>query len=655
MHSGRLVAFVAMLIVALTVSANAPSAAAGTIAVNCATGSLQNKIDNASPGTVILVKGTCNGNFLVPKNLTFKGNPSAILEGGGAGTTLTVTGTRVIHLRSLAVTDGLGERGGGISMLDGGVLTLDHVAVRNNVAAQDSNGFALGGGIYLEDATVAIRDSQVVANKAVAIKDTVAGSHGGGLYMQDGTLTVADSLFQGNRVRAEAAAGVTDAAGGAAFLFDTAVTIDSSRFQGNRAISVSDSSGSAQGGAIFHQTSPANDFSITGSTFGGNVVDGTVTGVHSLTALAGAVKISSGSNPVDATISDSVFRNNRVTGSSVGSATAFGGALDIGGDDLTAHLASVDIVGSTVGVVGSTTATATGGGLSLGRGTFLITRSNVSTNTVAAHSGSSTGLGTGGGIDAHGPTLLTVATSTIDGNVVNSQSDHSTANAGGGGYEGRGAAALTLRTSTVSNNQVTANASAATPTAVGGGLDLESASQSDIVVNSTITRNTASSNGTNAIAAGGGAEIVNTGFLVRLSTFARNDVEASGTGAFAGGGGLDIEDGTTFLHGTILAANTGATGPNCIGQFTSEGFNVYGDTTGCTVAPLGSDRTVAAPKLSALADHGGPTATLALLAGSPAIDRIPVGICHDMSANDQRLVTRPHGPRCDVGAFERTA
>ena len=87
MHSGRLVAFVAMLIVALTVSANAPSAAAGTIAVNCATGSLQNKIDNASPGTVILVKGTCHGNFLVPKNLAFKGNPSAILDGGGAGTT----------------------------------------------------------------------------------------------------------------------------------------------------------------------------------------------------------------------------------------------------------------------------------------------------------------------------------------------------------------------------------------------------------------------------------------------------------------------------------------------------------------------------------------------------------------------------------------
>ncbi len=80
---------------------------------------------------------------------------------------------------------------------------------------------------------------------------------------------------------------------------------------------------------------------------------------------------------------------------------------------------------------------------------------------------------------------------------------------------------------------------------------------------------------------------------------------------------------------------------------------MYGDTTGCMVAPAGTDQTVAAPKLSALADHGGPTQTLALLAGSPALNKIPVAECHAMSAADQRLVPRPQGPKCDVGAFER--
>ncbi|HEX9374946.1 MAG TPA: choice-of-anchor Q domain-containing protein [Actinomycetota bacterium] len=655
MHRGRLTAgaIVAVLVVALALPLNALPAVADTVSVNCANASLQTKIDNASPGTVILVKGTCDGNFTVPKNLTLKGNPAATLDGGGTGSTLTVTGTRLIHLRSLVVTGGRGETGGGVDLGDGGLLTLDHVTVRGNVAAENSNGFSAGGGIYAADATLAIRDSQVLANRAVSTKDTVAVAHGGGIYLQDGTLTVDNSLFQGNRAKGVAALGVTDVAGGGAFVIDAAVSIDGSRFQGNRAISSSDESGTAQGGAVFHQTSPAEDFSIAGSTFGGNLVKATVTGAHSATGLAGAVKISSGSSPVDATVTDSVFQNNRVAASSAGSAQAFGGALDVLGDSLTARFSSVDVHGSRVTATGATSATGRGGGLSLDQGTMFITRSNLSDNTVGVHSGSNTALGTGGGIDAGGTVDVSVATSTIDRNGVAAVSDSSVANAGGGGYEGRGNAALTLRTSTVSNNQVTAVASNGSSTALGGGLDLESPTKTDIVVNSTITLNGASATGPNAIAAGGAAEVVNTGLLVRLSTIARNDVAASGSNPFAGGGGLDVESGTTFLHGTILAANTAATGPNCIGAFTTEGFNVYGDTTGCGVTPAGTDHPNVAPKLSALADHGGPTLTLALLAGSPALNKIPVAECHDMSTKDQRLVPRPQGPLCDIGAFER--
>jgi hypothetical protein len=211
-----------------------------------------------------------------------------------------------------------------------------------------------------------------------------------------------------------------------------------------------------------------------------------------------------------------------------------------------------------------------------------------------------------------------------------------------------------MRTSTISGNQVTAASSNGSPTALGGGLDLESPTQSDIVVNSTITRNGASATGPNATAAGGAAEVENTGLLVRLATIARNDVSASGSGSFAGGGGLDFESGTPFLHGTILASNRAPTGPNCIGVFTTEGFNLYGDTTGCGVTPAATDQSNAVPKLSSLADHGGPTLTLALLAGSPALNKIPVTECHAMATRDQRLVARPQGTRCDVGAFERT-
>jgi hypothetical protein len=50
----------------------------------------------------------------------------------------------------------------------------------------------------------------------------------------------------------------------------------------------------------------------------------------------------------------------------------------------------------------------------------------------------------------------------------------------------------------------------------------------------------------------------------------------------------------------------------------------------------------------ALADNGGPTQTIKLLAASPAIGAAP-GSC---PALDQRGVPRPDPNRCDAGAVE---
>ena len=53
--------------------------------------------------------------------------------------------------------------------------------------------------------------------------------------------------------------------------------------------------------------------------------------------------------------------------------------------------------------------------------------------------------------------------------------------------------------------------------------------------------------------------------------------------------------------------------------------------------------------LGAFADHGGPTFTVSLLPGSPAID---AGSATNCPATDQRGVPRPYGSGCDIGAYE---
>ncbi|HEY9741316.1 MAG TPA: choice-of-anchor Q domain-containing protein, partial [Coleofasciculaceae cyanobacterium] len=65
----------------------------------------------------------------------------------------------------------------------------------------------------------------------------------------------------------------------------------------------------------------------------------------------------------------------------------------------------------------------------------------------------------------------------------------------------------------------------------------------------------------------------------------------------------------------------------------------------------GAGITTANPLLGSLANNGGSgsTQTLALLAGSPAINAGNNSVC---PKTDQRGVARPQGGVCDIGAFE---
>lgn len=107
------------------------------------------------------------------------------------------------------------------------------------------------------------------------------------------------------------------------------------------------------------------------------------------------------------------------------------------------------------------------------------------------------------------------------------------------------------------------------------------------------------------------------------------------------------------LFGSTTVANSIVR--QCTGAVFSHGHNVV-QIGSCGGDP--SDRGGGDPRLGPLQDNGGPTATRAILPGSPAIDSgnpaVPGSGGDACEADDQRGVARPFGAACDSGAFEAT-
>jgi hypothetical protein len=82
------------------------------------------------------------------------------------------------------------------------------------------------------------------------------------------------------------------------------------------------------------------------------------------------------------------------------------------------------------------------------------------------------------------------------------------------------------------------------------------------------------------------------------------------------GGGIFNDGGKATLQNSIVTNNQ-PNGLECSGTITSHGYNL-GDDNGCAFDNTGD--LIADPKLGKLGNNGGPTQTIPLLSGSPAID-----------------------------------
>jgi uncharacterized repeat protein (TIGR01451 family) len=317
--------------------------------------------------------------------------------------------------------------------------------------------------------------------------------------------------------------------------------------------------------------------------------------------------------------------------------------------------------------------TVTGGGVGgiLNSGTLTLTDSMVTGNTVGA-SGAGAAVGnapgatlalnhsgvtnnSGGGI-INTEATLTITSSTVSGNIISGDE----ASNGGGIYNNSGT--LTIDASTISDNTVhnggagilnvgTATIRGSTISGntgtFGGGGGIQNASSTLTIENSTISGNTAEFGGAIEDIVGGTVDI-------RYSTIAGN----TATAASSGGGIINLFGAVETVASTIIANNTG---DNCVFVFPSGagisdgGYNIDDGTT-CGFSSANHSFPSTNPLLDAagLAGNGGPTQTIALQPGSPAIDAIPPNVngCGTTITTDQRGVSRPQGSGCDIGAFE---
>jgi hypothetical protein len=184
--------------------------------------------------------------------------------------------------------------------------------------------------------------------------------------------------------------------------------------------------------------------------------------------------------------------------------------------------------------------------------------------------------------------IAAVSNCTISGN---------TANLGGGIYNGFASGSnsgiLTVNNSTISGNKGN----------FGGGIDSLGITT---VSNSTISGNGAYS--------GGGISSTRGTLTVTNSTIAGNSALVSGGGIYLSTNNL------MHARNTIIAGNTGPAGPDVYGNVGSQGHNLIGNPQDAT-GFVDTDILHVNPLLGPLRDNGGPTFTMALLPGSPAIRR----------------------------------
>jgi hypothetical protein len=655
-----------------------------------------------------------NGN---PEKITFKnlviegGNaqvdgqegPELAVGGGILAKSGEVTLSNVVVQSNAArASAGNSAQGGGIYMINGAVqfnasLTIQNSILKNNGAFGGTGGAAEGGGVFgTGPFNISISNSTVSNNGATGGNNSNGDggdAAGGGVFGTSCGISISNSSVSSNSVTGGKGSNGNggDAEGGGVFGRLTDISISESVLSNNVVTGGSTSSGNgglAAGSDVAAEepSGASNTLTIAHS----NLVNSQVVGGNSSAGSGGSAE------------GGGVFTSCSTT---VTSCTLSGNTLTGGNGTLNTKVIGTNSVSNNSSVVtpGDIGGKAAGGGI-WAAGTTVITGSNLSGNILTGGNGTLNNLsanfaGDVGGEAQGGGAVIQSASATITASILsNNQLAGGNGNYGSGSVAGSigGAASggglyvnasggakciIGMSASTLSGNFVFGgngsrgglfkiNGNPAIPVpgfASGGGADFEAGSFLDLR-NSTIADNnvTGGQGGpTNPASAGGGlffndragAQLVN-------DTVVGNQANPSPTdqGSTRGGGidNVNTLPGAVALGNTLLALNGANAGPDFFGAASNATHNLISDADGSSgFSPLdgnlvGSTAKFLNPQIGGLANNGGPTQTIALLAGSPAINAGQNVPPSQIGSFDQRGqgFARVSGGAIDIGAFE---
>jgi hypothetical protein len=636
-----------------------------TFSNNTATYGQGGSIDNA--GTLSVSASTFAGGFafaggaidvkggsLTVTNSTFTQNVA--IEGGGIfnNAQATITGSTIANNVTTQPPPGTSPvnftsfDGGGIANDLAGNLTLINSTVANNAAGQ------YGGGIDNVGIFTAVNDT-------IAANNVAGGGSGGGVYATIGTAIFYNTIIAQN----------TNGSGKATTPSDIAGLV--SMLSSNNLI------GAGSGGLT--NNVKGNLVGITSPGLGTLANNGGPT--QTIALLAGSPAINAGSNAlavvpggavlstdqrgaaypriVNTTVDIGAFESGTASVYTVNSTTASGASTSPTAGDLVFAVTQANTNSNPSGTVISfdpTVFSATSP-QTITLGAPLVLSGTGGTETITGPGTAALTISGGGNVGVFQVAIGTTASitdATISGGMAVPTN---------GGVGGSGGGIDNSGTLTVNHVAVTGNSAL-----VGGGIANEQLGTLT-VNNSTLSGNSAASGGaiynlgtftaTNTTIAGNsgfikGAGIFNMGTVTMVnSTIAYNVASTGGVG-----GGLDSASASTSLFNTIVALNTvgsgaSATASDIAGNVASASASNLigtGGSGGLTNKTNGNQVGVANPLLGPLANNGGPTQTIALLVGSPAIGAGSATIAGvAVPQTDQRGNARP-ATAIDIGAYQ---